>query len=476
MTKYLDYDGVSKLWGKTKNHVAGQIKANVTDKKGVANGIASLDANGRVPIAQLGNLDTQVFIVVEKLPTSGIKTDKIYIVKDSSTAGDLYQEYYYTGGAWEKLGTHQLQVDWTTLNNHIANKSNPHGVTKAQVGLGSVDNTSDAAKPVSTAQATAIAAAKKAGTDAQADITSHANNKSNPHGVTKAQVGLGNVDNTSDAAKPVSTAQKAALDLKADKKGGNDFTGTQTFFKAETDYQVKIDGETIVLTKGEGDTTISKNGISLFDGSATEAFATDGSTIDTSVFAKTTTVNSQLSNKVDKVSGKGLSTNDYTTTEKNKLAGIPADANHTTVDAALNNTSTNPVQNKAVYTALSGKVDTSTYNAKISALENKDTALLNTIADKADKTLLNSYLPLSGGTLNGDLTVNKAAISVTDGSFTASVTTTGIKMKSSGSTAENVYTFPEKSGTLALQSDVDLKVNKTDIVAITDAELEALLV
>ena len=55
-----------------------------------------------------------------------------------------------------------------------------------------------------------------------------------------------------------------------------------------------------------------------------------------------------LSNKVDKVSGKGLSTNDYTTAEKNKLAGIAAGANKTIVDSALSATSTNPVQNKVV--------------------------------------------------------------------------------------------------------------------------------
>lgn len=44
------------------------------------------------------------------------------------------------------------------------------------------------------------------------NLISHIGNKSNPHGVTKAQVGLGNVDNTSDANKPVSTLQQAALD------------------------------------------------------------------------------------------------------------------------------------------------------------------------------------------------------------------------------------------------------------------------
>ena len=46
------------------------------------------------------------------------------------------------------------------IKNHEDNKKNPHGVTKTQVGLGNVDNTSDMDKPVSTAQATAIAEAK----------------------------------------------------------------------------------------------------------------------------------------------------------------------------------------------------------------------------------------------------------------------------------------------------------------------------
>ena len=57
-------------------------------------------------------------------------------------------------------------------------------------------------------------------------------------------------------------------------------------------------------------------------------------------------------NKVDKVAGKGLSSNDYTTTEKNKLAGIAEGANKTVVDSALSSSSTNPVQNKVVNAAI----------------------------------------------------------------------------------------------------------------------------
>lgn len=60
-----------------------------------------------------------------------------------------------------------------------------------------------------------------------ASSNSHKNNKENPHGVTKAQVGLGNVDNTADLDKPISTATQAALDLKANQ--------STTYTKTETD-------------------------------------------------------------------------------------------------------------------------------------------------------------------------------------------------------------------------------------------------
>lgn len=77
-----------------------------------ANGICGLDANGRIPIEQLGNLDTSLFKLVTSLPSSG-ESNKIYIVKDGSDANDVYQEYYYTNGAWEKIGTHAVKVDLT---------------------------------------------------------------------------------------------------------------------------------------------------------------------------------------------------------------------------------------------------------------------------------------------------------------------------------------------------------------------------
>lgn len=83
--------------------------------------------------------------------------------------------------------------------------------------------------PTSDVLNTNIADAKKAGTDAQTFINTHINDTDNPHNVTKAQVGLDQVNNTSDADKPVSTATQSALDSKVDKIDGkqlstNDYT------------------------------------------------------------------------------------------------------------------------------------------------------------------------------------------------------------------------------------------------------------
>ena len=86
------------------------------------------------------------------------------------------------------------------IDEHTSDTHNPHSVSKSQVGLGNVDNTSDANKPISTATQTAL--------DGKAAAS---------HTHTKAQVGLANVDNTSDANKPISTATRTALNGKADR-------------------------------------------------------------------------------------------------------------------------------------------------------------------------------------------------------------------------------------------------------------------
>ncbi len=90
------------------------------------------------------------------------------------------------------------------------------GFTKTLVGLANVDNTSDANKPVSTATQTAL--------DLKAPLASPTFTGT-VSGITKTMVGLANVDNTADTAKPVSTATQTALDLKAPLASPT-FTGT----------------------------------------------------------------------------------------------------------------------------------------------------------------------------------------------------------------------------------------------------------
>jgi hypothetical protein len=119
----------------------------------------------------------------------------------------------------------------------------PTGIVKGDIGLGSVDNTSDATKNSAVATLT------------NKTLTSPVINT--PTGITKTDVGLGNVDNTSDANKPVSTAQTTALNLKANLAGPT-FTGvptaptaavgTNTTQVATTAYVVAERGATATLT------------------------------------------------------------------------------------------------------------------------------------------------------------------------------------------------------------------------------------
>ena len=87
--------------------------AVMNESIGVPGGVASLDSTGNVPIDQLANINTDLFIVVSELPTEDIKEGKIYCIKDtSSTAQDNgYIEYAYINNKWEKIGEFKAEPD-----------------------------------------------------------------------------------------------------------------------------------------------------------------------------------------------------------------------------------------------------------------------------------------------------------------------------------------------------------------------------
>lgn len=121
---------------------------------GVANGVATLDANGKIPIAQIpknGELSASLYKIVDTLPTTGIDTSKIYLVPASATtAKNNKTEYIYLGdpnkaydeSKWEKLGDEQKSSTVTTPGGSITvdtalieNSPNPiaGGVVKAKI-------------------------------------------------------------------------------------------------------------------------------------------------------------------------------------------------------------------------------------------------------------------------------------------------------------------------------------------------------
>lgn len=199
MTKYLDNEGLTHFTEKMKGYADGKVNAvdrkvtshigntqnphgvtkehvglgNVTNKeqiplseKGVANGVATLDTDGKVPVEQMpttktingasifgsGNLQlsASLYKIVDKLPTTGIDTSKIYLVPASATtAKNNKTEYIYLGdpnkaydeSKWEKLGDEQKSSTVTTPGGSITvdtalieNSPNPvaGGVVKAK--------------------------------------------------------------------------------------------------------------------------------------------------------------------------------------------------------------------------------------------------------------------------------------------------------------------------------------------------------
>lgn len=226
------------------------------NSKGAPNGLASLNESGIIPSAQLPSYVDDVIEVdtFSNLPGTG-ESGKIYIVQNTNLtyrwSGTDYVEISkslalgetsstaYSGdkgkATTDKLNRIPDKLITDTVN---VNQSTTEAVLNfttyrqeaQQIGRNTLTITS-----ATTSQAGLMSSSDKTklnGLKDQAGITSdinavqtnlktHINNKSNPHEVTKDQVGLGNVDNTSDANKPISNATQTALNGKFSATDGN---------------------------------------------------------------------------------------------------------------------------------------------------------------------------------------------------------------------------------------------------------------
>jgi hypothetical protein len=338
--QFLDAIGLASFWEKIKNWVninylsltGGTIRgsvsflneadggksiridpSNITNSKygvnylfasgkmipiGEANGVAGLDANGNVPLDQLGNLDTTVAEVVTALPTTNIKKH-IYLIKDASgVTQNQYEEYIYTGDTsatydaskWEKLGDFRTTVDLADY----AKKSETVNLSEIKVIQNVLDSTP------------------------QGQVLKQVIRFSAIKGGTRVEIAL--EDATSNMAGLMSIRDKNKLDRIAE--GANNYSlplaangtrgGIQVGYTANgRNYPVQLSGEKAYVNVPWTDTN---------------------TTYDLSPYAKTADVNKALSRKVDVVSGKGLSTEDFTSALKTKLNGI---ANGATADSAI---------------------------------------------------------------------------------------------------------------------------------------------
>jgi hypothetical protein len=119
----------------------------------------------------------------------------------------------------------------------------------------------------------------------KSEFTDHVDNVSNPHSVTKAQVGLGNCDNTSDANKPVSTATQTAIDLKTNKLiVANRQTSSYTLVLSDADKLVEMNvgsanNLTVPLNSSVAFATGTQILLSQYGAGQTTIVATSGVTI-----------------------------------------------------------------------------------------------------------------------------------------------------------------------------------------------------
>lgn len=226
------------------------------NSKGAPNGLASLNESGIIPSAQLPSYVDDVIEVdtFSNLPGTG-ESGKIYIVQDTNLtyrwSGTDYVEISkslalgetsstaYSGdkgkATTDKLNripdklitdtvnvnqsTTEAVLNFTTYRQEAQQVGrNTLTITSATISQAGLMSSSDKTKLDGLKDQAGITSDINA---VQTNLKTHINNKSNPHKVTKDQVGLGNVDNTSDANKPISNATQTALNGKFSATDGN---------------------------------------------------------------------------------------------------------------------------------------------------------------------------------------------------------------------------------------------------------------
>ena len=173
----------------------------------------------------------------------------------------------------------------------------------------------------------------------------------------------------------------ANIKVVADDLANNYYNKSQVDSKVSSVYRVKgsvasyANLPTVDVTIGDV-YNVNDTGANYVATSTTPTWDKLSETVDLSGYATTAAMNSALGNKVDKVSGKSLSTNDYTTAEKNKLAGIAASANNYSLPAATSSV-LGGVKTSTGITNSSGTISVTYGTAAGTACQGNDSRLSN---------------------------------------------------------------------------------------------------
>jgi arginine deiminase len=298
-------------------------------------------------------------------------------------------------------------TDILTVNSATTFNGSVSGLTKSTVGLGNLDNTSDVNKPVSTAQQTAL--------NLKANLASPTFTGT-VNGITKSMVGLGNVDNTSDANKPVSTAQQTALDLKANQSALDTTNSNVTALQSKTNSMTFNAGtntltmnENVIVTLDEflnGNTTIGNAGTDILTVNSATTF--NGSV---SGLTKSTVGLGNLDNTSD--ANKPVSTAQQTALNlKANLASPTFTGTVTVPDLSANDNSSKSANTKYVDTAISNLISSApsalnTLNELATALGNDANYSTTITTALATKGALSANQTWSGdNTYSGNIVLN----------------------------------------------------------------------
>ena len=293
ITRATTAEGVNATAIASHSGLANNPHSVTKTQVGLGNVDNTSDATKNTAVATLSNKTLTSPKVNEDVVLSATATELNKL--DGATTSTT--ELNYVTGVTSAIQT-QLTANAGAVSTHAARTDNPHSVTQTQVGLGNVDNTSDATKNTAVAtlsnktltspkvnedvvlSATATELNKLDGATASTTelnyvtgvtsaiqtqltanagaVSTHTARTDNPHSVTKTQVGLSNVDNTSDASKPVSTATQTALNLKAN-IASPALTGTPTApTQATSDNSTKIATTAYVTSKVSAASAITK--------------------------------------------------------------------------------------------------------------------------------------------------------------------------------------------------------------------------